>query len=525
MRSGLLAVLGATLAVGVAALPLYASETAPSGAGDTPSAEAQGVEEISPEVEVEGPVLEASAPAEPATAAEVEAEIATPAAAAALDDSMELAAEAAPDDSMQPAVEAVLDDSTELAAEAVDDDSVELAPEAAGEGAEVEAVAPSVPATEADPSESDNGAPTDVAQDGVDSDPAALADLAPQDPAPAVPMTLGEIGYDEQGRAGRIHLVVRGDTLWDISDGYLGTPWVWPSVWTDNREIENPHLIVPGDRIWISAHEMRRVTLVEAERLLAGEPAGDEPPAAAGSTEDEGEDELATAPADPASIRVSSNETSGLITAQQLESAASVVDAVSDRVMLSQGDQVYIGLGEADASVGDQFTVFRTREKVFDPDTNRLLGYHVDFLGWVEVDEVKPETSLTSIRMSASEIEIGDRVIPREPPLLDIEVGPGPEGVDGKISFLPSSRVMMGTIDYVYLNRGELHGLEVGSPLEVYRSGWVANEPARRTQVEVPDRAVADLLVVRTQDETAVAVVTHTETEIELGDHFRGAME
>ena len=63
-----------------------------------------------------------------------------------------------------------------------------------------------------------------------------------------------------------------GDTLWDISDAYLGTPWVWPSVWTDNRDIENPHLIVPGDRIWISAHEMRRVSAEEAERLLSGQP-------------------------------------------------------------------------------------------------------------------------------------------------------------------------------------------------------------------------------------------------------------
>ncbi len=186
---------------------------------------------------------------------------------------------------------------------------------------------------------------------------------------------------------------------------------------------------------------------------------------------------------------------------------------------------MYIGIGGPDVSVGDEFSIFRTREKVFDPDTNRLLGYHVDMLGWVEVNEPKAETSLASIRLSASEIEIGDRIIPREPPVLDVAVGSSPQGVDGKISFFPSSRVLMGTIDYVYLNRGELDGLEVGSPLEVYRNGWVANEPARRTKVEVPDRVIAQLLVVRAQPETAVAMVTHTETELELGDRFRGSME
>jgi hypothetical protein len=320
-------------------------------------------------------------------------------------------------------------------------------------------------------------------------------------------------------------VVVPGDTLWDISDAYLGTPWVWPSVWIENRDIENPHLIVPSDRIWISAHEMRRVSAEEAERLLAGQPL---------AAEDNGE------PVGPASdsfqslfqnedglniVRVSSLETTGLISADQLDASASIVDAIPERVMLSQGDRVYVGLGEQEASVGDQFTVFRAQEKVFDPDTNRLLGYHVKLLGWVEIEETNAEASVALIRMSAAEMELGDRVMPRETPILDIEVAASPKNIDGRISFFPSSRVLMGSADYVYLNRGELDGLQVGSPLEVYRGGWQAPEPARDTRVEVPDRVIAQLLVVRARRQSAVAVIRHTETELELGDRFRGALE
>jgi len=100
-----------------------------------------------------------------------------------------------------------------------------------------------------------------------------------------------------------------------------------------------------------------------------------------------------------------------------------------------------------------------------------------------------------------------------------------PKNVDGRISFFPSSRVLMGTADYVYLNRGELDGLQVGSPLEVYREGWEAPEPARDTRVDVPDHVIANLLVVRARQGSAVAWVQHTETELQLGDHFRGAAE
>ena len=107
-------------------------------------------------------------------------------------------------------------------------------------------------------------------------------------------------------------------------------------------------------------------------------------------------------------------------------------------------------------------------------------------------------------------------------PQLDIAIGPSPSGVEGRISFFANSRTLMGSQDYVYLNRGSEDGLVVGSPLEVYRDGFDAHESARDEKVRVPERVVAQLLVLRAQPNSAVAVVRHTEEELALGDRFRG---
>ena len=49
--------------------------------------------------------------------------------------------------------------------------------------------------------------------------------------------------------AGFYYTVKKGDTLWDLSEKFSDSPWVWPDLWQENKQIPNPHWIYPGNRI------------------------------------------------------------------------------------------------------------------------------------------------------------------------------------------------------------------------------------------------------------------------------------
>ncbi|HEY5610375.1 MAG TPA: LysM peptidoglycan-binding domain-containing protein, partial [Thermoanaerobaculia bacterium] len=45
----------------------------------------------------------------------------------------------------------------------------------------------------------------------------------------------------------KVHIIEKGDTLWDLAAKYYGNAYLWPQLWEANTYITDAHWIYPGD--------------------------------------------------------------------------------------------------------------------------------------------------------------------------------------------------------------------------------------------------------------------------------------
>ena len=60
----------------------------------------------------------------------------------------------------------------------------------------------------------------------------------------------------------KVHIVVPGDTFWDLAAANLGNPYLWPQIWEKNQYILDAHWIYPGDPLVLSIEAVPTEVLI-----------------------------------------------------------------------------------------------------------------------------------------------------------------------------------------------------------------------------------------------------------------------
>lgn len=359
-----------------------------------------------------------------------------------------------------------------------------------------------------------------------------------------------------------LHIIVPGDTLWDLADLAFGNPYLWPQIWNENRYILDSHWIYPGDPLLVPA----RPTVVSEvvpqgqegappvepiqETPAAEAPEEEVPPTAAPAPQ--APPEMAHAPRTVTKLTPLADERdiycSGFIARREGRPDYFIANQEDEaKSGLTEGDIIYLNRGKENGHVepGTEYSIIVREGEVRHPVTHRMLGFYYQRLGTVRVMAGQDYTAIAVISLACDEIRTGYDLVPLRVAPLPAKAAPPfnrfkPIDLDklsGYIVHTIDNVERVGTGHLVDIDLGFDDGLKPGDFLTVYLPSepyayyrkleydyqWgnrrFQTPPQRRDDRHLPPpKIIGQLVVLTTEKHTSTTKIIDAVREIGVGD-------
>ena len=329
-----------------------------------------------------------------------------------------------------------------------------------------------------------------------------------------------------------IHVVKQGDTLWDLSGQYYQNPWNWPQVWSLNPQVKDPHWIYPGD-------ELRLRPGSAMQSALSG--AGDRG-AGLGGVDGLGGQGQGLA---RGTIVLRDQ---GYIGDPKENVWGELVGAREDQMLLSEGNEVYMLFRPGvPLKPGETLTIFLPIRKPPRVAGGRQPpGELVKIIGTVQIDAYNEKDRIARGRIieSLDTIERGAKLGPVGREFRVVPPKKNQVQVWARVLTSLTPLVFMSQNQVVFIDKGEDDGLVEGNRLRVLRRGdtWRRNlktasrmardrvrmdsrknvdietTPLKGDDEKFPYEVVGELLLLKTEKYSSIALVTQSRRELVAGD-------
>lgn len=339
------------------------------------------------------------------------------------------------------------------------------------------------------------------------------------------------------------YVVVKRDTLWDISKRHLNNPFKWPGIWKLNPQIVNPDLIYPGDIVRIAPggeveagstgkKESAATLTAEAEngktpvdlKVVALEPEKRvvlEQPVEEGASAKQAP--AKSAEAEDTKVGSPTLDRKGFVSNYDLDSSGIVLESKEKKHFASKGDEVFVSFKKkGDVKPGGRYFVYTVGEKITHPSTKKEMGYIVDILGVLEVTRVTGVME-GKVEKSFKEIANGARLMPYKETVKEVLLADTFTNVrDGYILASLESRMFLSKGDVVYIDIGASGGIKTGNKLRIYRLGEFVDDPISGKSVQLSDVELGELVVMEVGTATSSAIITKSLGAIHAADRIGG---
>lgn len=306
--------------------------------------------------------------------------------------------------------------------------------------------------------------------------------------------------------------VVKGDTLWDISKKFLRDPWLWPEIWHVNPQIENPHLIFPGDLlslVYINGKPRLVVSRGDTSRTIKLSP------------------QVRITPLQSAIPAIPLEKINAFLTRSRIlnddiiTGAPYVLAGDNDRIITGAGDKLYArGKFDPDQKV---YGIYRAGRMFTDPKTEEFLGMEAVDIGGGKMIGLSDDIATLNINRSNEEIRVNDRLLPFEERKLTATFFPSvpDKDVKGLIIAVEGGVTQIGTLDIVALNKGANDGLEEGNVMEIYKTGEIVRDRIKEELIQLPDTKAGLMMIFRAFDKMAYGIVLDASQPLSVMDKFK----
>lgn len=271
------------------------------------------------------------------------------------------------------------------------------------------------------------------------------------------------------------YTVVKGDTLWDISARFLQQPWRWSEIWSVNPQIENPHLIYPGDVISLTYQDGKPVLNVNRSgEMVSGRNVKLSPTIRS-------LDNAEAIPAIPIDAIQQFLKRPIVLDDDEMGKWPYVVSSYDEHLIATTGNTIYVRGIDENSDVTN-YSIYRKGPPYINPKKDEdgedeILGYEAIYVGDAVIQK-KGDPASALVTVVDREILIGDRLIPQSDEDVSTEFYPDStvREVEGNILSVVDGVSQIGQYQVVVLNVGEDQGIEAGNVLGIYQSGYVVQD-------------------------------------------------
>jgi len=337
----------------------------------------------------------------------------------------------------------------------------------------------------------------------------------------------------------RQYTVKKGDTLWDISSQFLRDPWYWPEIWHKNRQVQNPHLIYPGDvltLIYVNGQPQITVDSTEQAPATVDAAVTEQKPTrtvTSRTMKTEGRS-LPVVKLSPAIRKQGLDATvmtipgdairqfltrPRVVTEEELEAAPYILASDDNHLIMGQDNIIYVR-GELDKE-RVRFTVFRPGEELIDPETDEVFGFEAIYAGEAYIKKYG-DPSIAQLTSTVREVLIGDRLLPVNKGKIDNIYYPrAPEHqIQGQIISLFDALFGIAKFQVAVINRGSRDSIEVGHLLETQASGDIVDDTYSLSDsgdIKLPEIRSGLMMIFRVFDKVSYGLIL--ESTLPINNH------